>query len=125
MSRDYALLRRAAERARTHPFFLAAVLLDWAEREQMDDAALAAWLGCALEDLPRVLLCRRPRGTGPQFREDVTRIAERFRVDPQRLAQAIRYADAQAATAATAFEEWLAAARDREATDESAEGPQP
>jgi hypothetical protein len=111
---DAALFRRAAERVRSQPFYLAAALLDWAEREGWDDAALAARLGFAPKDLAGVLLCRRPIGTGPQFRRDVERIAERFGLEPLRLAEAIRYADALAATAAEDESGWLAAARDRE-----------
>jgi hypothetical protein len=114
MMRDPAFLRRAAERARSQPFYLAAALLDWAEREGWDDAELAARLGCAPNDLPGVLLCRRPVGTGAQFRQDVERIAERFGLEPLRLAEAIRSADALAATASEDESGWLAAARDRE-----------
>jgi hypothetical protein len=115
-----ALLRRAAERVRSQPFFLAAVLLDWADREGLDDAALAARLGCAPQVLASLLLCRRPVGTGSQFRQDVERIAGRFGLEVQRLAEAIRYADALAATAAAgAHPGWLAAARDRELEVES------
>ncbi len=111
---DHELLRRAAERARRRPFYLAAVLLDWAESEGMDDTALAARLGCSVADLPGVLLCRRPEGTGPTFRKDVERIADRFGLDPLRLAEAIRYADALAAIAPAEDDPWLIAARDRE-----------
>jgi hypothetical protein len=113
MMPDSLFLRRAAERVRSQPFYLAAALLDWAEREGWDDAALAARLGCAPKDLAGVLLCRRPVGTGPQFRHDVERIAERFGLEPLRLAEAIRYADALGETAAEAEPGWLAAARDR------------
>ncbi len=115
---DDALLRRAVAHARGHPFFLAALLLDWADREGLDMAGLADRLGCAPADLPRVLLCRRPTGTGPAFRADVERIAARFGLEPLRLTQAIRQATALAAMPPAAAERWLAAARDREPESE-------
>lgn len=115
-------LRRAAERAAGREFFFASLLLPYAEVEGLDDAALAERLGCAPDDLARLLFCRRPRREAPGFREDVERIAEVFGLDPDRLAQLVRAADA-----ATAFRVaepraeygWLAAARDRELEEKS------
>jgi hypothetical protein len=107
-------LRRTAELARTRPFYLAGLLLDHADREGLDDSRLADWLGCTVAVLSAVLLCRRPSGAGPEFRRDVERIASRFGLDPLRLAEAIRFAEALNATAHVHEEDWLAAARDKE-----------
>ena len=120
----YELLRWTAERASTDRFFLASALLPYARAEGLDDAGLAERLGCAPDDLPALLLCRRPEKQGGRFRMDVERIAERFGLDPARLAQAIRLADALAAFGGAAPEATgplLAAARDRD----DAEHPPP
>ncbi len=108
------LLRRAAERAAAHTFFLAAALLPYARAEGLDDAALAARLGCAPERLARLLLCRQPRPAPGAFREDVAQIAAAFGLDAPRLANILRQASALAALGAAHDAAWLAAARDRE-----------
>ena len=114
---DQGLLRDAAQRAGTNPFFLASALLAYADAEGLDEAALAHYLGCAPADLPVLLLCRRPAGDAAAFRADVQRIAERFQLDPGRLAEAIRLAESlevlgRPSSAADAG--FLAAARDRD-----------
>jgi hypothetical protein len=122
--RAASLLRLAAERAAGRAFYLASVLLPYAEVEGLDEAALAERLGCRPADLPRLLLCRRPRPEPPAFGADVERIAAAFGLSALRLAEVVRLADAlralgdaEASGEATG---WLAAARDREAdaTDE-------
>lgn len=127
---DRGLPRRAAERASRRRFFLASPLLAYARAERLDDAGLAARLGCDPADLPALLLCRRPTGEGPMFRSDVEAIAERFHLDPAQLAGLIRAADALVALGRAAPDVtrgMLAAARDREAgplpPGESADGP--
>jgi hypothetical protein len=112
-----ALLRRAAERAAGDDFFLASALLPYAAAERLDDAALAERLGCEQGDLPKLLLCRRPRQEAPDFRADVERIAAAFGLVPGRLAEVVRAADALRALregGAAQADGWLAAARDRE-----------
>jgi hypothetical protein len=117
MMRDGELLRRAAERASHHPFYLASSLLAYARAEGLDDEGLAGSLGCDLNTLPALLLCRRPTGRGAVFRADVEAIAARFGLDAGRLARLIRDADVlvslQGATADRAGG-LLAAARDRD-----------
>lgn len=108
------LLRRAAERAAERPFFLAATLLPYARAEGLDDAALAARLGCAPEALPRLLLCRQPRPEPGAFRDDVERIAAAFGLAAPHLANVLRQARALATIAEAEESAWLAAARDRE-----------
>lgn len=127
------LLRQAAERASQRRFYLASSLLAYARAERLDDAGLAARLGCDPASLPALLLCRRPTGEGPVFRADVEAIAERFGLDAARLARLMRTADALVALGGTATEQvggLLAAARDRDADDrpqdsEPAERPRP
>ena len=114
---DPRLLRRAAERAGERRFFLASALLPYARAEGLDDAGLADRLGCTPEDLPALLLCRRPGNEGGRFRMDVERIAERFGLDAANLARVIRLADALQAfgpAASDAPSGLLAAARDRD-----------
>ena len=54
-------LDRMAQRAEADPFFLASLLALYAGSEQLDDAGLAAALGCPVETLTDVRLCRAPR----------------------------------------------------------------
>jgi hypothetical protein len=83
-------LEALAARAAGEEFFLASLLADYARSEGLDDARLAAALGCPPGELARLRLCRAPRAEPREFREDVTRIAERFGIEPQRLAEAVK-----------------------------------
>jgi len=115
------LLQRAAERACAQPFFLGSALTAFAAAEGLDNAGLANRLACTVFLLPRLALCRRP--AGQTFASDVQRIAERFEVDPLKLAELLRTVEAlDALERAWAGESttsvpgggWLAAARDRD-----------
>jgi hypothetical protein len=84
-------LESLARRAEGEPFFLASVLAAYARSEGLpDDAGLAAALGCRVGDLSMVRLCRAPRTEPDAFWEDVRRVAERFGMDPERLAAAVK-----------------------------------
>jgi hypothetical protein len=83
-------LASLAARAEGDPFFLGWVLAAHARSEGLDDAGLAAALGCPVGELTMLRLCRTPRTEPPGFWEDVTRIAGRFGIDPQRLARAVK-----------------------------------
>jgi hypothetical protein len=111
-SESGGLLARAATRAEREPFFLASALAAYRALSGLDDAALAAELGCAESALARLALCRRPRGDSPMFREDVTRIAAATGADAARLARLLRAADA-AETLRAAPSAGLLAAQDR------------
>ena len=74
--RGTPFFRRAVERARREPGFLGAALAEYQVRLGLDDAALAAELGCAEEHLADLALCRPPR-------------AERFRADLEEIAAAL------------------------------------
>jgi hypothetical protein len=76
-----------AKRASTDPFFLGFRLAEFATVEELDDAALAAQLGCASATLAHLRLCRAPRTDNPAaFREDVMCIATKFGLDARKLA---------------------------------------
>lgn len=109
-------IRDLARRVETDPFFLASALRTFAESEGLDEAGLAAYLGCVVGDLPRLALCRRPNPNPPFFAADVEAIARHFAISGDRLAELVRRADALAALAASAESprDFLQAARDRE-----------
>jgi hypothetical protein len=71
-------LTNLARRAEERPEFLAGLLAAFARSEDMDDAALADHLGCPVEQLPRLRLCRAPGDEQARMREDVARVAEHF-----------------------------------------------
>jgi hypothetical protein len=79
-----------AARAEGEAFFLAPLLAAYARSEALDHAALAAALGCPPGELAMLRLCRAPRAEPQEFRDDITRIAERFGLDPDRLAAAVK-----------------------------------
>jgi hypothetical protein len=81
-----ALAARAAEDS----FFLAWLLAAYAHSEGLDDAGLAAALGCQIQELAMLRLCRVPAADPEESRDDVSCIAERFGLDHQRLAEVIQ-----------------------------------
>lgn len=83
-------LEALAARAQDDPFFLASPLAAYAGGEGLDDAGLAAALGCSPGDLVMLRLCRAPHADSSEFWEDVSRVAERFAIDPRRLAGAVK-----------------------------------
>lgn len=103
--------RRGAERS----FTLGSLLSEFARVEGLSQQQLASFLSCSPETLDWLSLCYRP--TPERFGEDVSRIAERFQIDPIQLAQLIRRAEAIAAlqrTATMGDPVLLLAARDRD-----------
>lgn len=96
-------------------FFLASALEEYARSEELGRESLAEELGCVPEMLGRLGLCRRPRSDPHGFREDVDRIASRFGISSERLAEVVRRSDALSALAGARQEAGtLAAARDRD-----------
>lgn len=110
------VLGALARRVESDPFFLAAVLADYARSEGLDDTGLVAALGCRLEDLPMLRLCRAPRADALGFREDLADIAGRFGLEQERLLVVIRQGQAvchlRQATQTSAEPGFLLAARD-------------
>lgn len=111
-------LEQFARRACDEPFFLGWVLDAYARAGGLDDAALVAALGCAEGDLAMIRLCRAPRQDGVGFRKDVGNICERFGLEFDRLACAIKRGSALARMQGSAGEGFLMAARDREDSEE-------
>jgi hypothetical protein len=73
------LLAKFADRASGDSFFLGHRLAASAARENLDDTALAARLGCTADVLIQVRACRAPRtDTTANFRADVTAVARAF-----------------------------------------------
>ncbi|HSH83149.1 MAG TPA: hypothetical protein VLA19_31845 [Herpetosiphonaceae bacterium] len=114
-----AFLLRAADRARSEPGFLGAVLVEYETRFGLDDTALAAQLGCEIEQLARLALCRPPRAD--RFRSDLELIASRIGLDPLPLARVLRLIAALEEFSGPATGEGLRAARraDEPSSEES------
>ncbi len=87
-------LQRLAHRVQSDPFFLAAPLARYAESQQLDDDALTVRIGCDRDTLRRLRLCRNPEPMAPDFWHDVQRIAARFHLDADRLAEIVRFGQA-------------------------------
>lgn len=85
-------LDEMAERSRHEPFFFGCLLEQYAVAEGLDDAALAAKLGCEVADLRRLRLCRAPRDDQAGSREDVRRVAEALELDEGKLTHVVRRA---------------------------------
>jgi hypothetical protein len=96
-------------------FFLASVLKEFAESEQLDEQGLANFLGCKKDILIPLYLCRRPRGESQSFRKDIEMISERFGLNLESLVDILRRADAlQSLRGLTEYSGFLMAARDKE-----------
>jgi hypothetical protein len=106
-------LERLARRASEEPAFLGWQLAAFARARGFDDAALADFLGCAVATLTNLRLCGPIRTE--HFREDVTGVATKFGLDPQRLAEASKPLPAEPARepAGADLAGVLLAARDR------------
>ncbi|MCC6188199.1 MAG: hypothetical protein IT318_04165 [Anaerolineales bacterium] len=130
-------LGRLAERLSGDPGFMANVLAAYQAQERLSSSDLADRLGLAPEGLVQLALCKRPQPGGTEFAAQVRQIAAFVGLAPATLAQLIRQVDAmeaakhpgQSTPAAATHSEpaptvgqarlgWLAAARDRDETDE-------
>jgi hypothetical protein len=80
-------LEHLAARVAGDPYFLASTLAAYQQRHDLDDAALAALLGCNVAVLTPLRLCRRPGAAEPSWtcQEDVAEIARRFCLDARAL----------------------------------------
>jgi hypothetical protein len=111
-----------ARRLRRDPYFLASALEDYAGSEGLDGSGLAVELGCGVDELGQLGLCRRPRSDPESFADDVRRIAGRFAVSEDRLAEAVRRSDALTALREAESQDVIAAARDRITLDGPPDG---
>ncbi len=84
-------LERLAQRIALDPDFLAAPLSCYAASHKLDDAALALRLGCDRDTLTHLRLCRNPEPLPPRFWQDIERIASCFHLDPDILAEIVRF----------------------------------
>ena len=116
-----AMLRSAAQKFAESPAFVGYWLEVYRDREGLELPALAAHLGCPIETVQHLSLCRQPRAD--QWAVDTAEIARRYGIDRDRLADLLLDAEAYAVIrqpaptstralggSTTAF----AAARDRE-----------
>jgi hypothetical protein len=87
-------LTHLAQRVADAPDFLAFALAEYARSERLDDAGLAERLGCTVDTLTHLRLCRMPREQAPAFWQDVEQIAQRFSLAPEGLADVVRRAHA-------------------------------
>ncbi len=116
MTKTPRWLEHAARRSSERAWTLGAALDEYRRNEGLTREQLSSLLGCSLDVLAWLSLCRGP---GPeQFAEDVSKIADRFQIDASKLAQIVRRVDAVAVLrrAINAQEEdpLLLAARDRD-----------
>jgi hypothetical protein len=83
-------LENMARRLEGDPFFLACPLMLYQKSEGHSEEALAARFQCSREALTSLRLCRAPAGEGESFHDDIERIAARFSVNADALAEAVR-----------------------------------
>jgi len=83
-------LTHLAQRVADAPDFLAYALAEYARSERLEDASLAARLGCPVETITHLRLCRMPRAQVPLFWQDVEKIAQRFSVSAEVVAEVAR-----------------------------------
>ena len=122
--RSRARLDALIRRVEADSGFLAAALRDYTASEGLTDQDLAERLGCPVDALDAIRLCRRPRPEAADFRQDVARIAERFGIRAAELARIVRQVDALAALRRDAPSDAgeLRAARDRESDPDGESG---
>jgi hypothetical protein len=83
-------LENLARRLESDPFFLACPLKLYQQSEGLDEGTFAVGLKCSKDALLSIRLCRAPVGEEESFLDDIERIADRFSVDADALAEAVR-----------------------------------
>ena len=88
------LLVRAARWAEGEPTLVGPALAVYRRRHQLDDVALAGYLGCDLRKLWALAVCRRPSRPprAPADEDELQRLAAYFGCDAGRLAALIEEA---------------------------------
>lgn len=116
MTKDPSWIGRAAQRARFEPWTMGGLLSQYCELEGSSHSDLAAELGCNLETLHWLYLCKAP--SQARFAEDIGLIAERLGLEISGLVAIVRRAEALVALARPGHDVaetgLLLAARDRE-----------
>lgn len=87
-------LDKMAKRLESDPFFLACSLRLFAQSMKLNEEQLAQKLGCSVEVLTSVRLCRAPSGDAAHFQQDVARIASEFNLHADALTEALRLGQA-------------------------------
>ncbi len=101
-----------ARRVESEPFFIASILALFARSEALDDEALCRVLRCPWESFAMLRLCRTPDEEQTGFQRDIKRIAERFGIDENALAEVVRRGQALQRLQRSASSGTLLAARD-------------
>jgi hypothetical protein len=115
-------LKTAVRKSQEHTWTLGHIFETAHRLEGKPPEALAAELGCSLETLHWLALCRRPEEE--RFSEHLRLIADRFHLEPMPLVRLIRRVESLAELAPqsqdgeTSQARVLLAARDREAGDD-------
>ncbi len=115
-------LKTAVRRISERTWTLGHVFEKYRQFENKSPEELAMELGCSLETMDWLALCRRP--DEDTFAEDLSAIAERFNVDPNGLASVIRHVESLGVFAArqkgshTARPGLMLAAQDRDSDDD-------
>ena len=115
-------LENLARRLANDPFFLACPLKLFAKSADLAEEQMAEKLGCSVETLTLVRLCRAPSADPGQFQKDITRIASRYRVDADALTQAVRQGQAIYSMRMVPNAKTLMAARDGDQDQENSQG---
>lgn len=105
-------LETLAQRLEQDPFFLACPLHLFAQSEGLEEKELAKKLGCSLESLVFLRLCRAPEGEAAKFQKDIECIASRFQIQGDVLAEVMRRGEALWNMKKKAAAKTLMAARD-------------
>jgi len=83
-------LARAVQKAQNSSFFLANVLNEFQQQNKLDNRSLAEFLGCEMQALSQLALCRCPNPNQSTFASDIDYLANRFNVQANHLANMIR-----------------------------------
>lgn len=105
--------------------FMASVLCYYAQGERLDDRRFAERLGCSEEALAELAVCRAPRHEPAEFQADVVRLAARFGIDAELLADVVREVRNLRPMRAAGVRGTLMAARDRDEKPPDGAGPKP
>lgn len=126
-----SLLKYTSVEASKRSFYLGSALVKFRSFHQIDDKGLADYLGCDLERVPLLFLCKRPNQESMTFQADIKQISATFNIKPVKLLQILREVDTLKSWAETSRENTLApigllaAARDVNGPTEEQQDPEP
>jgi transcriptional regulator with XRE-family HTH domain len=120
MDTDSRDLQQLARQASMRPFFLGYAFERIATQQGYSEKDIASSLGCDIQTLIRLRLCRAPDVSAPTFIDDVQQIAERYSIDWATLLSLVKEAliiDVMSKNETDDDSGWLMAARDRDDDD--------